>query len=371
MTEPPGWIPLNDLQRAYGADSAALDAAIASVVSSGWYTMGEQVAGFEAELASSVGTAHCIGVASGSDALELSLRAVGCRPGDDVVTAGNAGGYSTLAAIRVGARPRFADVAEETLTITAESVEAALTATTTTVIVTHLYGRLATIEPLVELCERRGLALVEDCAQAAGAERGGRRAGSFGHAAAFSFYPTKNLGAMGDGGAVTTNRDDVADAVRSLRQYGWGDRYHVERSGGFNSRLDEIQAAILRTRLPGLASANDRRRQLASRYAAAVPEPVGRLLQSGGPDFTAHLGVLVCSDRDQVRERFAAAGVATAVHYPVPDHHQPILANSFRDVALPMTEYAADHVLTVPLFPELRDEEIERIIGVLEACKFC
>lgn len=337
------------------------------VVSSGWYTLGSEVEQFEGEFAAHVGTRHCIGVASGSDALELSLRAVGCGPGDEVVTAANAGMYTTLAVLRIGATPKFADVSRETFNLTASTVEPAISSTCKAVVVTHLYGRLADVENLAVLCRSRGVFMIEDCAQAAGAERGGKLAGSFGHAAAFSFYPTKNLGGVGDGGAVTTNDDEVADSVRSLRQYGWSTKYRVERPGGMNSRLDEIQAAVLRIRLPLLDGHNYRRRMIAREYAQALPARAGRLLIGSGKEYTGHLAVIVCDERQRTKDRMTDAGIATAIHYPVPDHHQPILLTRAEPVDLPVTEYAAAHVLSIPLFPELREDEVHRILKVLEA----
>jgi dTDP-4-amino-4,6-dideoxygalactose transaminase len=215
------------------------------------------------------------------------------------------------------------------------------------------------------VCRDRGVAVVEDCAQAAGARRGGRAAGSFGDVAAFSFYPTKNLAALGDGGAVLTDCGDVADRVQQLREYGWDSRFRVTTGGGWNSRLDELQAAILRVRLRHVEAWNERRREVVAAYVAALPPAAGRFVRGDGEEFVAHLAVLVASDRDVVRAVLDAAGVATDVHFPIADHRQPAWADEYAEVSLPATEHAVEHVLTVPCFPELTDEEIGAVSAAL------
>jgi dTDP-4-amino-4,6-dideoxygalactose transaminase len=343
-----------------------LNATLARVLESGRYVLGPEHDQFEVELARYLGATHCVGVASGTDALGIALVAVGCAPGDEVVTAANAGFYSSAAAHAAGLRVRYADVAPETLTLSAGTVEQALTRETRAVVVTHLYGLLADIGAIVELCRSHGVAVVEDCAQAAGARRGARSAGTFGDAAAFSFYPTKNLGALGDGGAVVTEDDAVAAHARSLRQYGWEAKYRVVRPGGRNSRLDELQAAILRTRLPHLDPWNERRRSIAARYSGALSVDAGRLVSLAGDEYVAHLAVVVAVDRDDVRSRLQAADVGTDVHYPIPDHRQPVWGGALVDFRLPVTEHAAEHVLTLPCFPELTDNEVARVCEALD-----
>jgi len=291
--------------------------------------------------------------------------AVGCRPGDTILNAANCGGYTTPAARRAGLRVSFADVDPETLCLSRETVEAALGPDVRAVVVTHLYGLLAEIEEIATLCWERGASVVEDCAQAAGAQREGRRAGAFGDAAAFSFYPTKNLAALGDGGAVSTNRDDVAETVLRLRQYGWEQKYEVTVRGGRNSRLDELQAAVLRIRLRHLDEWNERRRSIVSRYAEALAPDAGRFVSRDGADYVAHLAVVVAENRDGVRALLEAAGIATDVHYPIADHRQPAWAEEYDDLNLPVTEHAVEHVLTLPCFPELTEDEIERVCVVL------
>jgi dTDP-4-amino-4,6-dideoxygalactose transaminase len=244
-------------------------------------------------------------------------------------------------------------------------VEAALTPETRAVVVTHLYGLVGEVEEVADLCRDRGVAVIEDCAQAAGARSNGRRAGAFGDLAAFSFYPTKNLAALGDGGALTTDNDDLAERVRRLRQYGWGCKYEITLPGGGNSRLDEIQAAVLRIRLGRLDEWNGRRRGIIERYAAALPSEAGRFVAREGDDYVAHLAVILAEDRERVRAALEAAGIATDVHYPIADHRQPAWSDEYGDVHLPVTEHATAHVLTVPCFPELTEDEIERICEVL------
>jgi dTDP-4-amino-4,6-dideoxygalactose transaminase len=332
------------------------------VLDSGRYIHGPEHAAFEEELAAFLGVAHCAGVASGTDALELALAAVGCAPGDEVLTAANAGGYTTAASRKLGCAVRYADVDPVTLGLSQATVEEALTSATRAVVATHLYGQMCDVEGIVELCREREIAVVEDCAQAAGARRGGQRAGSFGDVAALSFYPTKNLAAIGDGGAVATNDRAIDERVRALRQYGWSKKYSAELPGGWNSRLDELQAAFLRLGLTRLDERNERRRELVGMYADALPAQAGRFVRSDGEDFVAHLAVIVAEDRDTLRAKLDAAGVGTDVHYPVADYDQAAWRT---DVHLPATGHAVAHVVTVPCFPELTDAEVDVICGAL------
>jgi aminotransferase EvaB len=356
-------VPLNDLGRAFAEQSAELEEAAQRVLRSGWYVHGPEHTAFEQEFASFVGVGHCLGTGNGTDALEIALRAVTDGRSGVVVTAANAGAYTATAARRAGLALRFADVDPATLCLTAGTVEAVLDGDVAAVVVTHLYGRLAEVEPLVALCAERGVPLVEDCAQAVGAQRGGRRAGSFGSIATYSFYPTKNLGALGDGGAVVTDDDALADTVKRLRQYGWTGKYTVGADGGRNSRLDEIQAAVLRVRLPRVDAWSKRRRDIVSAYADAATALT--VLPAEGEDHVAHLAV--ATDRDAVRAALTAAGVATDVHYPVPDHRQPAFRGEFAGVSLPVTEAAAGEMLSLPCFPQLTDAEVDVVCRALRA----
>ena len=355
-------IPVADPGRAVAVLREEILAAIERVLATGRYVHGPEHGAFEEELASFVGVAHCTGVASGTDALELALLAVGCAPGDEVVAAANAGGYATAAARRLGLEVRYADVDPETLGLTAATVEPVLSSSTRAVVATHLYGLMCGIEPIVDLCRSRGISVVEDCAQAAGAQRNGCRAGAFGDVATFSFYPTKTLAAVGDGGAVATDDADVHDRVRSLRQYGWSEKYCVEHAGGWNSRLDELQAAVLRVGLPHLDARNEQRRAVVRRYAQALPSAAGRFVWADGEEYAAHLAVMLAEDRDRARSALEAAGVGTDVHYPRADYDQPAWRRAER---LPVTDHAVDHVLTVPCYPELTDDEVNRVAEAL------
>ena len=359
-------IPVADPGRAVAAQRRELDVALARVLDSGRYVLGAEHDAFELELAAYLGVSHCVAVASGTDALELALRALECPVASEVVTAANAGCYASTAISRAGHSVRFADVDESTLAVSARTLEPALTDRTIAVVVTHLYGGLGDVEDVVELCRPRGIAVVEDCAQAAGARRGGRMAGIFGDLGAFSFYPTKNLAAIGDAGAVVTDDATYADRVRQLRQYGWHGKYEVVGEGR-NSRMDELQAAILRTRLPRLDAHNVRRRAIVAEYARELPPDVGRLVVRDAEDCVCHLAVALIGERDRAREVLRAADIGTDVHYPIADHRQPHWGGRFQDVVLPVTEHATERVLTLPCYPELDDSEVERVCGMLAA----
>jgi aminotransferase EvaB len=361
-------VPFNDPVRQIAGLGGAVEAAVARVVESGWFITGPEGSALETEFAGYCGVDHCMGVGNGTDALEIALRAVGCGPGDEVVTVANAGMYTTCATVVVGATPVFADIDGDTLLVSPEAAIAAIGPATKAVVVTHLYGLLADTDEIVTATHEAGALVVEDCAQAHGARRAGRTAGTFGDIAAFSFYPTKNLGALGDAGAVVTGNADLAARVRSLRQYGWEAKYRATIPGGRNSRLDELQAAVLRAKLPHLDTWNARRRAIVARYReAAAGTP---LLMSHAPaeDFVAHLAVGKHPDRDAFRGRMADAGVDTAVHFPVPDHLQPALDGvAWRSGSLGATEAAADSVVSLPCFPEMTDDEVEYVCRSLEA----
>ena len=357
-------VPFNDLLRAAAEDGPGLKAALGSVVDSGWYVHGPQHQEFEREFADYVGVSHCVGVGSGTDALELALTALSSDARKVVVTAANAGGYTSVAARRSKLELRFADVSPDTMCLDPDSVAKVLDDSVAAVVVTHLYGRLADVEGLRSVCQAAGVPLVEDCAQAVGASRHGARAGSFGDLATFSFYPTKNLGALGDGGAVVTSNERLAHHVKALRQYGWSTKYVIGSPNGRNSRLDEIQAAVLRLRLPKVEAWNARRREIISQYEAASPASV-RVLPAEGEEHAGHLAVALCRDREEARSCFEKAGVQTDVHYPVPDHHQPVFRDEHGGRRLPVTEDYAARVLSLPCYPQLSDEEVEYVCYVL------
>lgn len=359
---------LNDLQRHHESLLPSLKQSISEVVSSGWYILGKQVTRFESLFAEYCGVSHCIGVANATDALELALKAYSIGTGDHVVTVANAGMYSTTAILVVGAEPVYVDVHERTYGADPTALEVLLASaklkSIKAVIITHLYGQLAAVEEIVDICAQYNIPLIEDCAQAHGAERNGKRAGSFGDVACFSFYPTKNLGAVGDGGALVTNSSDLAIRVRSLRQYGWSSKYHVGLIGGRNSRLDELQAAVLSVKLPYLNEWNKRRREIASWYVSGIVHPEIYLPQPVDTSYVAHLFVVRAVQRESLRQHLENHGIATDIHYPVPDHRQACFGVKFADVSLPVTERVSKEILTLPCFPEMNEEEVNYVIDV-------
>jgi len=357
-------VPLNDLQRGNASFAAGFRAAFDRVVASGSFVLGNEVAAFEAEFAAFCGVAHCVGLANGTDALELALRAVGVATNDEVATVANAGMYSTVAIRAIGARPRYIDVDDDVLTLSPLRLHALLTPATRAIVVTHLYGRVAAMDEIRRIARARSIAIVEDCAQAHGARSGGARAGSLGDIGCFSFYPTKNFGALGDAGAVTTNDTGLAHRVRALRQYGWKEKYRVDVDGGRNSRLDELQAAMLQVRLPYLEQENAARRRILSAYVERIRHPEIRVPPPPGEDCVAHLAVVRSARRESLRRHLHAADVGTDIHYPIADHRQSVTRDAAA-VALPVTEHACAEVLTLPCFAAMTTGEVDYVI---EAC---
>ena len=366
-------IPINDLKRHDAPLASDLAAAANRVLSGGRYILGPEVEAFEQEFARYCGVEYCAGVGNGTDALELALGAVGIGPDADVATVANAGMYSTTAILRAGARPLYIDVDDRSMTMSPAALGAAISGgpqgRPAAVIVTHLYGQMAEIEELLAIAGRENIPVIEDCAQAHGAECSGRRAGSWGMLGCFSFYPTKNLGAAGDGGAVVTGDAALAAKVRALRQYGWTGKYRSTVAGGRNSRLDEMQAAVLRTKLPHLDGWNARRREIARLYHRALAGS-GVALPPRGDGCVAHLYVIRSPHRERIRNALSEAGIGTDVHYPVPDHQQQSMRRiAFRQTPLPVTEACAAQVLTLPCFPEITDGEAgevaERVVASL------
>ena len=347
-------------------------AAVGRVLDGGAYILGREVEAFEQEWARFCGVEASAGVANGTDALALALVASGAvRPGrrDEVITAPLTAGYTALAIQNAGGVPAFADVDPETFTLEPRSLERALTPRTRAVVPVHLYGRMAGVEAVCDFAKRRGLVVVEDAAQAHGARLGGRRAGSWGHAAAFSFYPTKNLGAYGDGGAVTSEDVKLIERVKDLRQGGHPSAM-AGRVTGRNSRLDELQAAALRIKLKRLDAWNRRRRRLAATYHRLLSRGAERLVlpsAGAGPDaHVFHLYVVRHPERERLRAHLAARGVETLVHYPAPLHTQPLFRRRTQP-ALPAAERLANEILSLPLYPQLRDEELRAVaVAVLE-----
>jgi dTDP-4-amino-4,6-dideoxygalactose transaminase len=360
-------VPFNDLRRGVAGVLPALEDAALRVLRSGWYVQGEALAQFESAFAAYCGAGHCVGVANGTDALELALRALGVVPGDRVACVANAGFYAATAVLAIGAEPQFVDIDEATLLLDAARAHEALATRPKALVVTHLFGRLAPIEALLPKARELGIPVVEDCAQAHGAQRGGVRAGAFGAIGCFSFYPTKNLGALGDGGACVTSDAQLATRLRALRQYGWAAKYRIETTGGRNSRLDELQAALLGVRLGELDRANRRRREIAARYAQRIRHPAVALPGPSGDDDVVHLYVVRSAHRDRLAASLRACGIGCDVHYPIPDHWQPAYRARFAAAGLPRTESACAQVLSLPCFPELADEEVDTVAAAVNA----
>lgn len=358
----------NDLLRHNQPLAIEIGAVCDSLIESGWYVLGPKVEAFERAFAAYCGAKFAIGVANGTDALEIALRAVGVGRGDHVILTANAGGYGTTALDVIGALPIYVDVARQTRTMDESRLHNALQQSTpSAIIVTHLYGQMAAISPISRLAEASDVPLIEDCAQSHGASCDGKRAGSWGDAATFSFYPTKNLGALGDGGAVLTSRRDVADLARSLRQYGWEEKYHSSRRFGRNSRLDEFQAAVLLVKLQYLDAWNYRRRRIAARFDELITHPLVSKPGHSGEDFVAHMYVITTSQRNSLADHLQARGIPHDVHYPLPDHRQPYLEDSAESVLLPETEQLAQEVLTLPCFPEMTDDEIMLVASAVNS----
>jgi dTDP-3-amino-2,3,6-trideoxy-4-keto-D-glucose/dTDP-3-amino-3,4,6-trideoxy-alpha-D-glucose/dTDP-2,6-dideoxy-D-kanosamine transaminase len=356
-------IPFNDLSRMSKETKAQVEAAISRVLASGWFILGAEHDSLETELSQYLGVKHTVLVGNGTDALELALAAVGVGNGDRVLTVANAGAYATIASRILGAVPIYCDISPDTLLATPQTVRDALAASDVkpkAIVVTHLFGAMAPVEEIVEIAREHGIAVVEDCAQSIGARFGGKQSGTFGDVATTSFYPTKNLAALGDGGAVYTNDEKIASSVRTMRQYGWDSKYHIAHDHGRNSRMDEMQAAIVRIKLPLLDAWNQRRRDIHSRYEAASSS-AARVVNRSSDSFTAHLAVLATPDRDAARASLREAGIGTDIHYPVPDHKQDFPTRKPAPVSLPATEESARTVLSIPMFPELTDPEIDRI----------
>lgn len=341
-----------------------LAAALQRVVERNWFVLGTEVTAFEAEFAAYQGVKSCVSLANGTDALEIALRTLNIGPGKRVALVANAGFYGSTAVHTVGAEPVYVDVDAATLTMAPAALETALASGVDAVIVTHLYGQMADIEAIAALAAGAGVPLIEDCAQSHGALHKGGRAGSFSDIACYSFYPTKNLGAIGDGGAITTNDAELDTRARRLRQYGWSSKYHVTEAGGRNSRLDELQAAVLRDKLPLLDGWNAQRRAIAARYNAAFAGLPVQLPASTDEDFVAHLYVIRVEDRAAFAAAMSAAGIATDIHYPVPDHRQTAYPQA-AGASLPVTEAASTMVVTLPCFPGLDAEGVERVIAAV------
>jgi dTDP-4-amino-4,6-dideoxygalactose transaminase len=359
-------VPQTDPKAGYLAHRAEIDAAIQRVLDSGRYILGREVEAFEQTFAAYVGVRYGIGVGSGTEALHLALRAYGIGTGDEVITVSHTA-VATVAAIELcGATPVLVDIDLNAYTMDPSRIESAITKCTKAILPVHLYGHPADMESIMAIARHYGLWVIEDCAQSHGAVYRGRKAGAWGHAAAFSFYPTKNLGAIGDGGMVVTNDSGSAEQVRLLREYGWRQR-HVSDFPGLNSRLDELQAAILSVKLRYLDEENQKRRDLAKIYEEILSAT--SIILPTSPPGTRHVYhqyVVRSANRDALKEFLADKGIGTAIHYPVPVHKQPAYQGRLRCAgSMATTETVAGEILSLPMYSELTFEQISQVAEVI------
>lgn len=359
-------VPFLDLKAQLASIRPEIDAAIASVLDSGHFVLGEEVTAFEQEFAAFCGTRECVGMDSGISALELALRAAGIGRGDEVITVAHTF-IATVSAISfTGATPVLVEVNPDTYLMDPAAVEAAITPRTRAIVPVHLYGQVVDMDPLMAMAESHHLFVLEDACQAHGARYHGRRAGSIGHAAAFSFYPGKNLGAAGDGGAATTNDPDLAQRMRMLRNYGQAVKYHHEMLA-FNRRLDSMQAAILRIKLRRLDEWNAGRRRVAAAYTqrlAGLPLVLPIVAEHGQPVW--HLYVVRAAHRDQLQRELATRGIDTGLHYPVPIHHQRAYPE-FASLRFPVSEGIAAQCLSLPMYAEMTEAHIDEVAAALRS----
>jgi dTDP-4-amino-4,6-dideoxygalactose transaminase len=358
-------IPFLDLQAQYRTVGEDIEAAVTDVLRSGDYVQGARVAAFERDFAAWCGTQEAVAVSSGTAALHLALLAAGVGPGDEVITVPMTFVATAAAILYTGATPVFVDIDPSTWTMDPVELEAAITSRTKAILPVHLHGRLADMAEIVAVARRHGLVVIEDAAQAHGAERGGRRAGAFGDIGCFSFYPGKNLGACGEGGAVVTDRPELAEQVRLLRDWGQIRRYeHVKL--GFNLRMDNVQGAVLRVKLPRLDGWNARRRAVAALYRELLDGTALRLPAPAGEDHVFHVHAVRVDDRDGLRAALEAAGVATGIHYPKPVHLQTGYASlGYGPGAFPEAERMAREALSLPIFPEMTEAQVRTVAAAV------
>ncbi len=359
-------IPFLDLAAQYRSIKPEIDAAMLSVLESGRFVSGGKVLAFEEAFARYCGTSEAVAVNSGTSALHLALLASGIGKGDEVITVSMTFAATVAAILYAGATPILVDVRSDTWTMDPEAAERAITPRTKAILPVHLHGRMADTEALLALAERHGLVLLEDAAQAHGAERAGRRAGSIGHIGCFSFYPGKNLGAYGEGGAIVTNDATAAKVIRSLRDWGQAGKYHHRRKG-FNYRMDELQAAILSVKLRYIEQWTEARQAQAKRYDALLaPHGIKRPERLARERHVYHVYAVRLENREETRSRMDREGVATGIHYPIPVHLQEAYADlGYSQGSLPVTEALAHEFLSLPIYPELSDAAMDRVIGAL------
>jgi len=358
----PEFIPVSNPKANFLAHKKEIAAAIMRVLLSGRYILGNEVKAFEKEFAEYIGTKFCVGVSCGTDAITLALKAVGISKEDEVITVSHSSVATVVGIEQASALPVFVDIDPLTYCMDVNKICSVITDKTKAILPVHIYGQSADMNGICSIAKKNNLKVVEDCAQAVGAEIKGKKVGTFGDAAAFSFYPTKNLGAVGDGGAVTTNFSGVADVMMQLRQYGWKER-QVSSICGMNFRLDEIQAAILRVKLPYLPAENARRRRIAKHYSSGIDNKQIFLQKRITETLHAmHLFVVRCEKRDDLQKFLSKKNIGTTIHYPKAIHQQPAYAERICGYDnLENTEMLCNNILTLPMYPELTDIEVERI----------
>lgn len=363
-------VRFGDLQRDYAELQPEIDTAVRRVLQSGWFILGKELDLFEEAFAAYLNVAHCVGCASGTEAIALALMAADVGPGDEVITVAHTAVPTISAISMIGARPVFVDIQPDTCLMDLHLVEAAITSRTAAILPVHLYGQCVDMDPLLTVAAHHGIPVIEDCAQAHGALYKGRLAGSMGLMAAFSFYPSKNLGCYGDGGTVTTNDPNSARRLRMLRNYGQRWRYHHEIIG-INSRLDELQAAILGAKLRHLDVWNRRRRQIAAQYCVELAGlPLQVPVEAPENEHVFHLYVIQSAERDRLQAFLAERGIQTLIHYPVPAHLQPAYVGlGYERGSLPVTEGVANAVISLPMYPQLRADEIDQVVAAIR--EFC
>lgn len=360
-------IPFNQLKPLHEMLSAELAEASDRVLHSGWFILGPEVQAFEAAYAAYHGLDHAIGVANGTDAIEIALRAAGIGPGHEVITVAHTAIATITAIERTGATPVMVDIEEDCYTLDPRAAAAAISPRTKAIVPVHIYGQAADLDALQALCEQQGLLLMEDCAQAHGARYKGELVSTFAPISSFSFYPTKNLGALGDGGAVVTKDSALAERARLLRNYGQTERYHHSLKG-MNSRLDEMQAALLAVKLKHLDAHNERRREIAARYSAGLR---GVILPAERPEayHVYHLYVIRHAQRDALAAALKERGVGTLIHYPLPNHLQPAYTElGYKPGSLPVTEKIAKEIVSLPLYIGLTNAEVDEVIEAVNDC---
>jgi dTDP-4-amino-4,6-dideoxygalactose transaminase len=348
-------------------DEEILTKIASQVISSHQHILGKSVVDFENNFAKYLEIKHCSGVANGSDAIVLALRSIGIKANDEVATVANAGFYTCAALNQIGAKPIFIDIEAKTLQMDPEDLKAKISnSNIKAVVVTHLFGQVAPIQEIVNICKKKSIKVIEDCAQAQGAQVNDQKVGTFGDIATFSFYPTKNLGAIGDGGAVVTNNQDLANKITSLRQYGWSEKYHVDNPFGMNSRLDEIQAAFLSEKLTKLNIWNKERISIANKYFSEFENIKIKLLE-GTLSGVVHLFVIIVENRSELISHLTKNNVQYGIHYPIADHRQKVFEGKFDNLTLPVTEDFVEKIISLPVYPGMSSDKIHHVIEVINS----